>query len=164
MVDLILAGKKDEVRRETAVAAGPAAGISSMPSFTLTDLSGRAIAPADLADRVVVVEFWATWCPPCRSTLDWLGRLKKTHGDRVAIVALAVESPETEVRSVTAALDPNLRWAIADEATARAFGDITAVPTLFVFDRAGKTAGVSYGAPPELHEQVEKKIKAILGS
>ena len=81
----------------------------------------------------------------------------------VAILALAVESPEQDVRSVATALDPNLRWAIADAATGQAFGDITAVPTLFVFDRDGRTASVSYGAPPDLHERVEKTIKALLG-
>jgi thiol-disulfide isomerase/thioredoxin len=164
MVDLMLAGRKTDARRESAVAGAAAAGISSIPAFRLSDLSGQTITAADLADRVVLVEFWATWCPPCRSTLDWLGRLKRAHGDRLTIVALAVESPETDVRSVATSLDPDLRWAIADADTARAFGDITAVPTLFLFDRQGRTAGVSYGAPPDLHEQVERKLGALLGS
>jgi thiol-disulfide isomerase/thioredoxin len=163
MIDIVLAGKKDVVRRASAAESGPMAGISSLPGFTLSDLSGRPITEADLDDRVVLVEFWATWCPPCRSTLDWLSRLKRAHGDRLAIVALAVESPEKDVRSAVAALDPNLRWAIADAPTAQAFGDITAVPTLFVFDREGKTAGVSYGAPPGLHDEVEKRVKALMG-
>jgi thiol-disulfide isomerase/thioredoxin len=163
MVDLVLAGRKDIARRESAVETALPAGISSLPALALSDLSGRAISAADLDGRVVLVEFWATWCPPCRSTLDWLGRLKRAHGDRLAIVTLAVESPEADVRSVATALDPSLRWAIADAATAQAFGDITAVPTLFAFDRQGKTAGVSYGAPPDLHEQIEKKLKTLLG-
>ena len=164
MVDLVLAGRKDIVRRESAGETGAtaAAGIASLPGFTLTDLSNKPITGADLEDRVVLVEFWATWCPPCRSTLDWLGRLKREHGDRLAVVALAVESKEEDVRSVATSLDPNLRWAIADAATTQAFGDITAVPTLFVFDRQGKAASVHYGAPPDLHEQVEKKLAAVL--
>ena len=163
MVDLVLSGKKDVVRREKGSQTAEPAGIKSLPGFTLSDLSGAALASTALDDRVVVVEFWATWCPPCRSTLDWLGRLKRAHGDRVAVVALAVESPETDVRSIAAELDPNIRWAISDAPTAQAFGDITAVPTLYVFDREKKTAGVWYGAPPDLHEQVEKKLTAILG-
>src|SRR5262249_26608349 len=163
MVDLMLAGRKDMVRRESAGStAAPAAAISTLPALTLSDLAGRAITAEDLAGRVVVVEFWATWCPPCRSTLDWLAGLKRTHGDRLAIVALAVESPETAVPTLAPSLDPALRWAIADASTARAFGDITAVPTLFLFDRQGRAAGVSYGAPPDLHEQVEKTLASLL--
>jgi len=162
MVELVLAGKQDVARRESASAAATTVEISSLPSLTLPDLSGRTVSAADLDDRVVLVEFWATWCPPCRSTLDWLGRLERAHGDRLAVVALAVESPEADVRTVAAAGEPGLRWAIADAATAQAFGDVTAVPALFLFDRHGRTAGVWYGAPPELHDEVEKKLAALL--
>lgn len=161
MVDLMLAGKKGKVRRDSSSDASTApVGVATLPAFELLDLSGRAITAAELADRVVLVEFWATWCPPCRSTLGWLGRLKRAHGDRVSVIALAVESPESEVRA--AATDPGLRWAIADAATVAAFGDITAVPTLFLFDGQGRIARVSYGAPPDLHAHVERSIEAIL--
>ena len=162
MTDLMLAGRKKDVARESAAGTTAQASVPALPSFSLSDLSGRSIAPADLSGRVVLVEFWATWCPPCRSTLDWLGGLKRAHGDRLAIVTLAVESPEAEVRSIAASLDPGLRSAIADAATTRAFGDITAVPALFLFDHQGRTAGVSYGAPPDLHEKVEKTLETLL--
>jgi thiol-disulfide isomerase/thioredoxin len=108
------------------------------------------------------VEFWATWCPPCRSTLEWLGELKRKHGDRLAILALAVESPEDQIRSTVSSLSPDLHWAIADAPAAQAFGDITAVPTLFLFDRSGKISRVLYGAPPDLHDQVEKSLDSLL--
>jgi thiol-disulfide isomerase/thioredoxin len=154
MVDLILSGKKDIVSRETAGAAAASAEIKVLPTLKLADLSGRAIAPDDLAGKAVLVEFWATWCPPCRSTLEWLGGLKEKYGDRIAVLALAVESPDAEIKTLVNSLSPNLRWAITDAQTAQAFGDITAVPTMFVFDKSGKTAKVIYGAAPDLHEQV----------
>src|SRR5262245_50719573 len=166
MVDLMLAGRKDVARREsagaTAGATAASPGIAALPALSLTDLSGRPLTAADLAGRVVLVEFWATWCPPCRSTLDWLAGLERAHRERIATVALAVESPESEVRSTGASIGPGLSAAVADEATARAFGDITSVPTLFVFDRQGRTAGVTYGAPPDLHEQVGRTLDPLL--
>lgn len=162
MIDLIVAGKKDVVEREHAGATGASAEIAALPKFSLSDLSGRPITVEELSGRVVLVEFWATWCPPCRSTLEWLGELKHKYGDNLAVLALAVESPEDQIRSTVSALSPDLRWAITDATTAQAFGDITAVPTLFLFDRTGKTARVLYGAPPDLHAQVGTILDGLI--
>ena len=160
MIDLILAGHKD-VLKQQAPAPESFQEIASLPKFKLAGLSGAPIDSESLAGRPVLVEFWATWCPPCRSTLQWLGELKSRYGDNLAVLALAVESPEEQVRAMAAGLDQNLRWAIADAPAAQSFGDITAVPTLFLFDRSGKTAKVFYGAPPDLHEQIEKLLSRL---
>jgi len=162
MVDLILSGHKDIVSQEHAGTSGAAHEVAALPKFSLTDLAGQPLNADQLAGRVVLVEFWATWCPPCRSTLSWLGDLKQKYGDDLAILALAVESPEEEVRTTVKSLSPDLRWAIADAATAQAFGDITSVPTLYLFDRFGKTAKVLYGAPPDLHKVAETSLKGLM--
>jgi thiol-disulfide isomerase/thioredoxin len=162
MVDLILAGRKDVVSREHADASAGLKEIATLPKFTLSDLSGRAITADQLAGRAVLVEFWATWCTPCRSTLAWLGELKQKYGDNLAILALAVESPADQIRSTAGSYSPGLRWAITDAATAGAFGDITSVPTTFLFDREGRAARVFYGAPPDLHEQVGKVLEELM--
>lgn len=162
MIDLILAGRKDLVSREYPGATGAMNEIATLPKFNLMDLSGQPLTTDQAAGRVVLVEFWATWCPPCRSTLEWLGELKQNYGENLAILALAVESPEDKVRSTVSKLSPALRWAVTDTPTAQAFGDITAVPTMFLFDRAGKTAHVLYGAPPDLHEKVGKYLDELM--
>ena len=66
------------------------------------------------------------------------------------------------MRETVASLKTDLSWAITDAATAQAFGDITAVPTMFLFDRSGKTASVIYGAPPDLHQQAEKTLDELI--
>jgi thiol-disulfide isomerase/thioredoxin len=162
MIDLILAGHKDVVSREHAETSGAVSELAALPKFALTDLTGRPLRSDQLAGRVVLVEFWATWCPPCRSTLQWLGELKHKYGENLAVVALAVESPEDGIRATAKSLSPDLNWAIADPATDRAFGDITSVPTMFLFDRSGKSARVLYGAPPDLHERAEKTLEGLL--
>jgi thiol-disulfide isomerase/thioredoxin len=162
MIDLILAGKRDLVSSEHAATAAATRQLAALPSFRLTDLAGKPLTSDQLANRVVLVEFWATWCPPCRSTLEWLGELERRHADKIVVVALAVESPEDQIRSTVSSLNPHLRWAITDPATALSFGDITAVPTLFLFDRSGKAARVFYGSPPDLHDQIEKELAALV--
>jgi len=162
MIDLILAGKKDIVSQEHANAAASVREITHLPNFKLTDLAGHPLSTDQLKDRVVLVEFWATWCPPCRSTLQWLGDLQHKYGDKLAVVALAVESPEDQIRTTVQSLSPDLHWAIADTPTAASFGDITSVPTMFLFDASGKTAKILYGAPPDLHAQAEKMLTALV--
>jgi thiol-disulfide isomerase/thioredoxin len=160
MLELMLAGRKADAQ---AVAAPSRAGeIGALPAFTLTDLEGKPIAREDLAGRVVLVEFWATWCPPCRGTLAWLGELQKRHRERLAVLALAVESDEADVRKLAAEMALPVRWAMSTPEAARAFGDISAVPTLFVFDPAGRTAATFYGAPPTLHGEAEAALGALL--
>lgn len=162
MIDLILAGKKEVVSKERAGASAAGREITALPRFTVTDLAGHPLTSDQLAGRVVLVEFWATWCPPCRSTLEWLGQLQSKYGDKIAIVAMAVESPEEKVRATAGSLSQDLHWGITDAPTATAFGDITSVPTMFLFDRSGKTARVLYGAPPDLHQQAETALDALV--
>lgn len=159
MIELLLAGKRDEAR----AAATPAEReLPRLPAFALTDLDGRTLNAAELAGRVVVVEFWATWCPPCQGTLAWLGALKKRYGERVAVLALAFESEEADVRKRVAELSLPFTWALGTPELARSFGDVSAVPTLFVFGPDGATAGSYFGAPPTLHAEAEARIDALL--
>ncbi len=163
MVEMALAGKQPQLAAERAGTSPSSESdhIAALPNFAITDLAGRPLKTADLAGKVVLVEFWATWCPPCQSTLEWLGRLKQKYGNNVVVVALAVESADTKVKDTVGKLNPEIRWAVSDSQTAEAFGDISAVPTMYLFDRRGKTAKVLYGAPPDLHDTVEKQLEVL---
>ena len=160
VIELVLAGQRDQARARGVSAE--TTEIAALPAFSLTDLEGKPVAREDLAGRVVVAEFWATWCPPCRGTLAWLGEVKKRYGDRVVVLAMAIESDEADVRKVIAGLGLPLRWAMGTPEVARAFGDVTTLPTLFVFDAQGRTSAVFYGAPPRLHEEAEGKLAALV--
>ena len=160
MIELILAGRKDTARAQAAPAQD--GEIAALPAITLTDLDGKPLSRGDLAGRVVLVELWATWCPPCRGTLGWLGELKKRYGDRLAVVAVAVDSDEADVRKLARELNLPLIWTMGTPELVRAFGDVSAVPTLLVFDREGRTAAAFYGAPPGLHAEAEAKLATLL--
>ena len=136
--------------------------IESLPEFTLTDLQGHPIRSADLVGQVVVVEFWATWCPPCRSTLQWLDQLQEEYPDRLTILAVAIESEDHAVRNMVTSLGLSQTVVKGTTNLAIQFGDITSVPTLFVFDPEGKKASIYYGSPPDLHEQVGTLIDSLV--
>lgn len=160
MIELVLSGRKDAARAEAA--PGDTAEIAGLPDLTLTDLDGRTWKRGDLAGRVVLVEIWATWCPPCRGSLKWLGEVKKRYGDRVEVVAVAVESDEAGVRKVVGELGLPFVWVKGTPELVRTLGDVSAVPTLRVFDREGRTAAAFYGAPPDLHAAVETRLGELL--
>jgi thiol-disulfide isomerase/thioredoxin len=160
MIRLILAGRPAEARALAAPAGG--GNVARLPEMALTDLQGRPVTREELAGKVVVVEFWATWCPPCRGTLPFLGELSRRYGDRLAVLALAVESDADEVLKVASSLNLPLRWALGTTDAVRALGGVSAVPTLLVFDRDGRDAGAYFGAPPTLHADLEAKLAALL--
>lgn len=162
MIRLILEGRKDVARAE----ASPAkmGEIAALPNINVIDLDGKYLSLDGLTGRVVLIELWATWCPPCRGTLGWLGELKKRHGDRLTVVTVAVDSEEAAVRKLKDELALPFTWVMGTPELVRSLGDVSAVPTLLVFDKEGKTAGAFYGAPPTLHAEAEAKLASLLGA
>ncbi len=160
MIDLLLAGRTAEARAHAADASEPV--VPRLPSFDLAALGGGPrVTSASLAGRIVLVEFWATWCPPCRGTLKWLGGLKQRYGDRLDVVAMAVESDSAQVARFASESGLPLRFALATPDLARAFGDISAVPTIFVFDEEGRSVESAFGAPPDLHARIESRLESL---
>jgi thiol-disulfide isomerase/thioredoxin len=161
MIDLLLAGRTAEARAGAADATEPV--LPRLPRLDLAALvGGPRITNSSLEGRVVLVEFWATWCPPCRGTLNWLGNLKKQYGDRLDVVAVAVESDSAAVVKLAADSGLPLRFALGTPELARAFGDISAVPTMFVFDSEGRRVDSAFGAPPDLHARIGSRLAALV--
>lgn len=164
MVELRLKGETavglnvDDVRTEAVPADGPAA----LPALTAPTVGGARLDTAALSGKVVVVEIWATWCPPCRSTLAWLNTLKAAYGDRVEVIAVAVDSPAADVETMTAAIKANYHVVQGTPELIARFGEVAAVPKLLIFDRGLKRAHTFYGAPPDLHEKIGAAVERLL--
>ncbi len=140
--------------------AGPV--LLALPTFAGDDVFGVPVDSETLRDSVTVVEFWATWCPPCIKALPWLSDLQRVHEGRVQVLGVAVESPLEAVRKMAEKMElpfPNI------EGTAELavdFGDIVSVPTTFVFDRGGRLVHVFHGSPPQFKEELEALLTRLL--
>jgi thiol-disulfide isomerase/thioredoxin len=160
MIDLVRGG------HNTLAAAGRTTTLeepelTSLPVFSAHDLEGQQIDGRSLNGRIVVVEMWATWCPPCRTTLAFLGDIKRRYGNKVVVVAFAVESEESQVRELATSLKLPVSIVMGTNDLVLPFGTLGSVPRLFVFDEQGKTAGIYYGAPPDLHEKIGALITSL---
>lgn len=112
--------------------------------FTVTVLDGSALPFSSLLSdgKPVVIEFWATWCPPCRKTLPTLLTLARDHGDDLVVVGLSVEDPSTDMSKVkdyvkSKAVSFPIAFSSRELFQFMNNRPDIAVPKLFVFDRDG---------------------------
>ena len=139
-------------------------GAPTMPTLALQDISGQTIDAARLSNRPVIVELWATWCPPCRSTMAWLPSLQKKYGNRATVIAIAVDSRLEDVKAMAASFKPNYPIVMGTPEVMKAFGAVAAVPKVIVYDGRGRRAKVLYGAPNNLHDQIEAALEHAAAS
>jgi len=153
MIELRLAGA------QLASAAAPQgkAAARALPAVKLVNLGGKAFTFAGLKGKPVLVELWATWCPPCLSTLSWL---KDLHTN-ATVVAVAVESEPGEVQRLVQQKQLPGEIVIGTPEIIDAFGGIQAIPTLFLADENGKIVRTFYGAPPDLHEEIRRELEKL---
>jgi thiol-disulfide isomerase/thioredoxin len=112
-----------------------------LADFTITDLDGRQISSASLRGKVVLVNFWATWCPPCRAEIPDLIALQQKYRDQVVVIGISEdESPVDTVRAFAREQKINYPIAMTTPELAKIFRGVAALPTTFVIDRDGKLA------------------------
>jgi peroxiredoxin len=117
------------------------------PDFTLKDADGKTVHLSDYKGKVVLLDFWATWCGPCRIEIPWFMELQRKNKDKgFEVLGVAMDDEGWEVvKPFIADLGVNYRVVIGNDATAQAYGGIDALPTTFLIDKAGKIAAVHVG-------------------
>ncbi|HVU22562.1 MAG TPA: TlpA disulfide reductase family protein [Opitutus sp.] len=135
------------------------------PDWKLKDVNGKVVNSGQFKGKVVVVDFWATWCGPCRREIPGYVKLQKKYGkDGLVIVGMSVDQQGPEVvKDFIAKYGVDYQIVMADDAATEAFaGDqpIEAIPTTFIIDRDGKIRDRKMGA--EDTAEYEKTILQYL--
>jgi thiol-disulfide isomerase/thioredoxin len=139
-----------------------ASNAEAAPAFLVSDLDGQIISTAELHGKVVLINFWATWCPPCRDEIPMLTDLAKRYADRVKVVAVSMDDASPEVVKEFA-LQTGINYPIVmgSREMVREYGGVPALPTMFVVNTEGRVVQKHVGLYPE--EVYETEVRALLG-
>ncbi len=136
---------------------------ASAPDFSLPTADGKTLKLSDYKGKAVIIDFWATWCPPCRKGIPDLIELKKKYGKKgFEIIGISVDQ-DTKPDVVPFIKDNGINYPIvyADNNVVMQYGGIRAIPTSFVIDKEGKIIASYEGLISSL--TYENHIKKILG-
>jgi peroxiredoxin len=130
------------------------------PSFTLTDIDGKSVSLSDFREKIVVLDFWATWCPPCKREIPDFIDLQKEYGQRgVQFVGIALDEPG-RVQAFARQNGMNYPVLLGTNSIVSEYGGIEGIPTTFVIDKKGNVVTKFEGDRPR--QVFEAEIKKLL--
>jgi thiol-disulfide isomerase/thioredoxin len=132
-----------------------------MPAFLVSDIDGKPVSTAAWKGKVVFLNFWATWCPPCRAEVPTLIDLATRYKDRVQIVGVSLDDGPDEVKAFVKDVGINYPVVMASREILAEYGGVPALPTLFVVDPNGNVVQKHEGLYSR--ELYETEIRLLLG-
>lgn len=126
-------------KRRPANFAGEPKG-QSAPEFVLKDLNGKTVKLSDYKGKAVILNFWATWCPPCKTEIPWFEDLaEKYRGQGLEVIGVAMDdSSEEDIAKFAKDMKMNYTVLFGKEEIADSYGGVQGLPTTFYIDRNGK--------------------------
>jgi cytochrome c biogenesis protein CcmG/thiol:disulfide interchange protein DsbE len=125
----------------------PVADRKPAPEFTLKDADGKTVHLEEYKGKVVLLDFFATWCGPCKIEIPWFMEMERRNKDKgFSVLGVSMDDEGWEVvKPFLAGLGVNYRVVIGNDATAQIYGGVDALPTTFLIDRNGRIAAIHIG-------------------
>ncbi|HYY69845.1 MAG TPA: TlpA disulfide reductase family protein [Terriglobales bacterium] len=136
---------------------------SVAPDFELKSLEGKPVRLSDFRGKAVLLNFWATWCAPCKVEMPWFVDLQKQYGTQgLQVIGVAMDdSGEEAIAKFAGEMGVNYPVLIGKEAVGDAYGGVEFLPTTFFIDRQGRVVDRVFGLVG--HSDIEDNIKKALG-
>jgi peroxiredoxin len=117
------------------------------PDFTLKDADGKTVHLSQYRGKVVLLDFWATWCDPCRLEIPWFIDLQRKNKDRgFEVLGVSMDDEGWEVvKPFMKSVGMNYRVVIGNDETTQMYGGVDSLPSTFLIDRQGKIAAIHIG-------------------
>ncbi len=132
------------------------------PSISLKTLDGRTVKLADHKGRIVVIDFWASWCAPCKATFPALNALAQEMRDQgVDVLAISEDEKRKELDAFLAETKPSLDVLVDPRGDAAAAFDVTAIPSMFVVDESGLIRFAHPDYSVEVIDRVKEEIRLV---
>ena len=142
----------------------PAFASEEAPAFSVpTFPNNEKISLADLKGQVVYLDFWATWCPPCRKSFPWMDEMHKRYKDQgLAIIAVSVDKKREPIEAFIEKTTPS--FTIAHDPGGKVAKDykLRGMPSSYIIDRSGQLVKVHMGFRGRDKEKLEKIIQSLL--
>ncbi len=133
------------------------------PDFNLANLAGGTLQLSSLKGKAVIIDFWDTWCGPCRIALPHLNAISETYPDDLVVVGVAfARKGEAAVRTYVQDNHLTFPMVIADQDVINAFGGVRSIPTTFLIDKNGVIVKKWVGG--HSRDVYENEVKKLLGS
>jgi cytochrome c biogenesis protein CcmG/thiol:disulfide interchange protein DsbE len=133
-----------------------------VPPFLVQDLDGNVVSTAQWQGKVVILNFWATWCPPCREEIPILTGLAKKYKDNLLVVGVSVDDGSTDdVREFAKAFHMNYPVVMWSRELISEYGGVPALPTTFLINKDARIVQKHEGLyPPEVYDT---EVRALMG-
>jgi peroxiredoxin len=141
LLGLYLVGRRTVQKPKSAVSGNAA------PDFAVTDIDGKKLSLSDYRGKVVLLDFWATWCTPCREEIPHFVEMQQKYGSQgFQVIGISMDDDAKPVREFYRQYKMNYPVAVGDDKLAQSFGGVLGLPVNFVIDRDGRIVTKYLGA------------------
>lgn len=126
-------------------------GEKNAPDFTLYTVNGEKIKLSDYSGKIVILDFWATWCPPCKRSIPDLISIQKEYEGKVVVIGISLDYPtmRNDLESFINEIEINYPVVIGTQDVVMDYGDIRAIPTTFIINGDGNIVNEFVGLIPK---------------